>query len=69
MFGYIGGIYGLLKTIGSVIFNLVIQKIFYASIVSELYHIEDNKATINRKSRNYNSTNKENSNKIFIKYP
>ena len=39
MFGYIGGIYGLLKTIGYFVFKFFINRIFYSTIVSELYCI------------------------------
>ena len=37
MLGYIGGIYGLLKTIGYFVFKFFINRIFYSTIVSELY--------------------------------
>ena len=40
MLGYIGGIYGLLYSVGHFIFNMLTQRIFYSSVVSTLYHLE-----------------------------
>ena len=40
MLGFIGGIYGILQTFGSVLFNFFIQRIFYFSVLWQLYHVE-----------------------------
>ena len=41
MLGYIGGIYGLLYSLGYIVFNLFIQRTFYSSVISNLYHVEE----------------------------
>ena len=40
MLGYIGGIYGLIKSLGYFTFTFLIKREFYSSILSELYHDE-----------------------------
>ena len=40
MFGYIGGIYGLLKALGYFIFSFLTKREFYTSVISELFHNE-----------------------------
>ena len=40
MFGYIGGIYGLLKALGYFTFNFLTKRQFYTSVLSELYHVD-----------------------------
>ena len=40
MFGFIGGIFGLLKTFGYIFVSYFIKRSFYSSIISKLYHIE-----------------------------
>ena len=40
MFGYIGGIYGLLISHGYILFNFCMQRTFYSSVLYDLYHVE-----------------------------
>ena len=40
MFGFIGGIFGLFKTFGYLLVCYFIEKAYYSSIISKLYHVE-----------------------------
>ena len=39
-FGFIGGIYGVLHTIGYLLFNSILKRIFYSDLLAKLYHAE-----------------------------
>ena len=56
MLGYMGGIYGLLKALGYLIFSFIIKRQFYCSVLSELYHIE---------TECKDSKDEENNNELF----
>ena len=40
MFGFIGGIYGVLHSIGYLLFNSILKRIFYSDLLAKLYHVE-----------------------------
>ena len=40
MFGFIGGIYGILHSIGYILFNSILKRIFYSDLLAKLYHAE-----------------------------
>ena len=40
MFGFIGGIYGVLHSIGYLLFNSILKRVFYSDLLSKLYHAE-----------------------------
>ena len=61
MLGYIGGIYGHLKTAGYFIFGFLIKQNFYMYIISELYHLE---AGLDNRDDNFNKSEIKNQNCI-----
>ena len=72
MLGYMGGIYGLLKAFGYLMFSFITKRQFYSSVLSELYHVEteckDNKDEENNKKQQNNLSKintKCKSNQIF----
>ena len=40
MFGFIGGIYGVLHSIGNLLFNSILKRVFYSDLLARLYHAE-----------------------------
>ena len=40
MFAFIGGIYGVLHSIGYLLFNSILKRIFYSDLLTKLYHAE-----------------------------
>ena len=56
MLGYIGGIFGLLKTLGYFTVSFFIKRDYYSSILSKLYHIQDDYSI--DKSKNAEKNNK-----------
>ena len=56
MFGYIGGIFGLLKTLGYFTVSFFIKRDYYSSILSKLYHIQDDHSI--DKNKNVEKCNK-----------
>ena len=56
MFGYIGGIFGLLKALGYFTVSFFIKRDYYSSILSKLYHIQDDHSI--DKSKNAEKNNK-----------
>ena len=62
MLGYIGGIYGILQTFGSILFNFFIKRIFYFSVLSRLYHVDRNFNNLESSKLNENKMNLESEN-------
>ena len=54
MFGFIGGIFGVLYKVGVVIVGVISKKIFYASVFQTLFHEESKQI-----SKNENLNNKD----------
>ena len=67
MLGYIGGIYGILQTFGSILFNFFIKRIFYFSVLSRLYHVEQDFKNLEHSKFNENKMNFENENNAEMK--
>ena len=40
MFGFIGGIYGVLHSIGYLLFNSILKRVFYSDLLAKLYHVK-----------------------------
>ena len=60
MFGYIGGIYGLLISLGYILFNFWMQRTFYSWVLSDLYHVETEIKDNNSPLKQFYGTNLKN---------
>ena len=67
MFGFIGGIYGVLHSIGYLLFNSILKRIFYSDLLSKLYHAETehHKPESPAFKHQYKHSDQDNSNQII----